>query len=350
MKKNFYNNLFGILNSNGETFIISVTKGIYNGRSIVGQKLLKSKASIFIEDDNITDFWNGILNSVDFNKGTYILELENGIQLFVEHVIGKPNLVICGGGHIALPLCTMAKMLEFNTTIIDDREEFANKERFHMADNIICEDFNEAFKKIIFNKNTYFVIVTRGHKDDRNCLETILKNNFYYVGMIGSKGKVAFVINNMLENGYTKEDIAKVHTPIGIKIGAQTPAEIAISILGEIIQVKNEKLISNIDDKILNEICKRDEPMVLGTIIEKRGSGPRGVGTKMLVYKNKEFIGTIGGGSVENAAYEKALELIEIKESTLEEYDMSNSASAKLGMACGGTVKVLFEFIDKHTK
>lgn len=347
MKKNFYNNLFGILNSNGETFVISVTRGIYNGRSIVGQKLLKSKASIFIEDDNITDFWNGILNSVDFNKGTYILELENGIQLFIEHVIGKPNLVICGGGHIALPLCKMGKMLEFNTTIIDDREEFANEDRFPMADNIICEDFHEAFKKIEFNKNTYFVIVTRGHKDDRKCLETILKNDFYYVGMIGSKGKVAFVINNMLENGYTKEDIAKVHTPIGIKIGAQTPAEIAISILGEIIQVKNEKLISNIDDKILNEICKRDEPMVLGTIIEKRGSGPRGVGTKMLVYKNKEFIGTIGGGSVENAVYEKALELIETKKFTLEEYDLSNSASAKLGMACGGTVKVLFEFIDK---
>jgi len=240
----------------------------------------------------------------------------------------------------------MAKLLEFNTTIIDDREEFANKERFPIADNIICENFDEAFKKIKFNKNTYFVIVTRGHKDDRKCLETILKNDFCYVGMIGSKGKVTFVINSMLENGYTKEEIAKVHTPIGLKIGAKTPAEIAVSILGEIIRVKNEKEISSIDDNILNELSTRNEAMVLSTIIEKHGSGPRGVGTKMLIFKNKSFIGTVGGGSVENAVYEKALELMEAKKAFVEEYDLSNSASAKLGMACGGSVKVLFEFIE----
>ncbi|SFD31062.1 XdhC family protein [Clostridium uliginosum] len=346
MKKNFYRNLFNRLNFNGEAFVVTVTKGIYNGSSIVGQKLLKSKESIFIENDNIVDFWNGILNSVDFNKGTYILGLENGIELFIEYVIGKPDLVICGGGHIAMPLCKMGKMLEFNTTIIDNREEFANKSRFPMADNILCKDFNEAFKEIKFNKNTYFVIVTRGHKDDKKCLETILQNDFYYVGMIGSKSKVAFIINNMLEHGYTKEDIAKVHTPIGLKIGAKTPAEIAISILGEIIEVKNEKPISNIESDIFNGIFKRDQLMILATIIEKHGSGPRGVGTKMLIYKNKDFIGTVGGGSIENAVYEKALELIETKKSILEEYDLSNSASAKLGMACGGSVKVLFEFIE----
>lgn len=347
MKKNFYDNLFNQLTLTGEVLLISVTKGIYNGKCIAGQKLLKSKDGIFIEDDNIMNFWHGILNDVELKKDTYILKLKNEIELFIEYVTGKPKLVICGGGHIALPLCKMAKLLEFNITIIDDRKEFANKDRFPMADNVLCKDFNEAFKEIKFNENTYFVIVTRGHKDDRKCLEIILKNDFNYVGMIGSKSKVAFVLNGMLENGYTKEAIAKVHTPIGIKIGAQTPAEIAVSILGEIIQVKNEKIISNMDDNILNEICIRDEPMILATIIEKHGSGPRDVGTKMLICKNKDFIGTIGGGSIENAVYEKALELIETKNSFLAEYDMSNSASAKLGMACGGNVKVLFEFIDK---
>lgn len=345
MKKNFYKKLFDKLNLKGEAFVISVTKGIHNGESIVGQKLLKIEENIFIEDDKLEEFWNKTINNVDFNKGTYILKLENEIELFIEHIIGVPNLVICGGGHIALPLCQMGKMLEFNTIIIDDRKEFANSERFPMADKVICEGFDEVLKKMKPNKNTYFVIVTRGHKDDRRCLEAILKKDFGYVGMIGSRGKVAFVVNNMLENGYTKEDIEKVHTPIGLKIGAKTPSEIAISILGEIIQVKNKKEISSIEDSILNEILSRNEPMVLATIIEKRGSSPRGVGTKMLIYKNGDFIGTVGGGSVENAAYEKALELIEAKKSVVEEYDLSNSASAKLGMACGGTVKVLFEFI-----
>ena len=346
MKKKFYKKLSGILNSVGEAFVISVTKGSYNGENIVGQKLLKENEKVFIEDDKLKDFWTEILKILDFNKGTYILKLENEIELFIEHIIGNPNLVICGGGHIALPLCKMGKLLEFNTTIIDDREEFANKDRFPMADNIICEDFNEAFKKINFSKNTYVVIITRGHKDDRKCLETILKNDFCYAGMIGSKGKIAFVINNMLENGYTKEEIAKIHTPIGLKIGAKTPAEIAVSILGEIIQVKNEKEISSIDDNILKELSTRNGAMVLATITEKHGSGPRGAGAKMLIFKDKSLIGTVGGGSVENAVYEKALEIMETKKSIVEEYDLSSSASAKLGMACGGRVKVLLEFIE----
>ena len=346
MKKNFYNNILNKLNSNGEAFVMSVTKGIYNGRNIVGQKLLKCKESIFTEDDNIKDFWNGILNIVNYNKGTYLLTLENEVELFIEYITGKPHLAICGGGHIALPLCNIAKMLDFKVTVIDDRLEFANIDRFPMADNILCKDFNEALEEIKPNKSTYFVIITRGHKDDRKCLEKILKNDFFYVGMIGSKGKVEFVINNMLENGYTKEEIDKVHTPIGLSIGGQTPAEIAVSIAGEIILEKNKKESSSIEENILNEIYNRKEVMVLATIIEKHGSSPRGVGTKMLIYENKEFTGTIGGGSIENAVYEKALELIKSKESLVEKYDLSNSSASKLGMACGGTVKVLFEFID----
>ncbi len=346
MKKKYYNNLSNKLHVNGEISEVTVIKGNHNGKNLLGEKLFKSKDYIFIEDENNESFWNSVLEKIDFNKGTHILYLENGVELFIEYITRKPHLVICGGGHIALPLCKIGKMLDFSVTIIDDRPEFANCERFPITDNILCKDFNEAFKEIQFNKNTYFVIITRGHKDDRKCLEIILKSDFFYVGMIGSKSKVAFVTNNMLENGYTKEEINKVHTPIGLSIGGQTPAEIAVSIAAEIILVKNEKESSNIDDNILDEICKEKNVMMLTTIIEKHGSCPRGVGTKMLIYENKEFIGTVGGGSIENAVYKKALELIESKECMVEKYDLSNSDASKLGMACGGTVKVLFEFID----
>ncbi|WP_315078511.1 XdhC/CoxI family protein [uncultured Clostridium sp.] len=346
MKKNFYKDLFKKLKLNEEAFVVTVIEGEYDGKNIAGQKLFKSKENISIEDNSIKNFWNEILSRVDFNKGTYVLELDNKIKLFVEYIIGQLNLVICGGGHVALPLCQMANLLEFNTTVIDSRKEFANKERFPIADKIICKDFSEALKEVTFNKNTYFVIVTRGHKDDRTCLEIVLENDFYYVGMIGSKGKVKFVINSLLETGYKKEEIDKVHTPIGISIGAKTPAELAVSILAEIVQVKNEKIISTIPDNISNAILNRNEPMILATIIEKHGSGPRDAGTKMLVYKNGEFIGTVGGGSVENSVYKRALKLFEEKESILEEYDLSNSASAKLGMVCGGNIKVFFEFIN----
>lgn len=346
MKKKFYSMLFNGLNLYGEVFVISVIKGTHNGEKIIGQKLLKYKEEVIMGDNNLKDFWDEILVNIDFNKGTYILKLKGEIELFIEQLVGNPQLVIFGGGHIALPLCQMGKILEFSTTIIDTRKEFANKDRFKEADEIICEPFEEAFNKIKFNKNTYFVIVTRGHKDDRRCLENILRKESAYVGMIGSRAKVAFVKNNMIENGYSKEELEKVYSPIGLKIGAKTPAEIAVSILGEIIQVKNEKEFSCIEDNILKAICDKNEPMVLATIVEKHGSGPRGAGTKMLIFKDKSFIGTVGGGSVENAVYEKALELIESKNATVEGYDLSNTASAKLGMACGGKVKVLFEFIE----
>jgi xanthine dehydrogenase accessory factor len=346
MKKFFYNKLEQLLKINGEAYVITIMCGTHNGKSITGEKLVKSKDTIFIESESISEFWKEILNDVDLNKGTHIAVLDDETEVFIEYILDKPNLIICGGGHIALPLCNIGKMLEFKTTIIDDRIEFANSERFPMANRVLCKDFNEAIEEVKPNKSTYFVIVTRGHKDDRKCLEKILTKDFFYVGMIGSKSKVAFVINNMLENGYTKEQIEKVHTPIGLNIGGQTPAEIAVSIAGEIILEKNKIEAGNIEEDILDSICNRKEPMVLATIIEKHGSSPRGVGTKMLIYQNREISGTIGGGSVENAVYELALDLIKRKESFVESYNLSNSAASKLGMVCGGTIKVLFEYID----
>jgi xanthine dehydrogenase accessory factor len=346
MKKIFYNKIAHLLNVNGEAYVITIMSGKYNEKSIIGEKLVKSKDTIIMKNESISEFWNEILNSIDLNKGTHSAVLDDETEVFIEYILDKPNLIICGGGHIALPLCNIGKMLEFKTTIIDDRIDFANIERFPMADRVLCKDFNEAIEDVKPNKSSYFVIVTRGHKDDRKCLEKILTKDFFYVGMIGSRGKVALVINNMLANGYTKEQIEKVHTPIGLKIGGQTPAEIAVSIAGEMILEKNKIEASNIEEDILDSICNRKEPMVLATIIEKHGSSPRGIGTKMLIYENKKFSGTVGGGSIENAVYELALDLIKRKESLVESYNLSNSAASKLGMACGGTIKVLFEYID----
>lgn len=345
MKKKFYNNLFSKLNEKGELNVITVVKGSYKEKNLVGEKCLKIEDEIFMEDESLSGFWIDILEKIDFSNGTTIFKIDDNLKVFIEFVSSKPDLVICGGGHIALPLCKLGNMVEFKTTIIDDREEFANISRFPMANRVICEEFSKAIGEVQPNKSTYFVIITRGHKDDRKCLETILKKEFSYVGMIGSKGKIAYIINNLLENGFSEEEISKLHSPIGLKIGAQTPEEIAVSIIGEIIAEKNKKQTSIIEDNILNPICNRKEPMILATIIDKHGSCPRGVGTKMLIYENKEFVGTVGGGSIENAVYKKALELIKTKKSSVEAYDLSNSAASNLGMVCGGNLKVLFEFI-----
>lgn len=342
MGRDFYSKLKKLLDTNQEVYLIK----FLDEKNNISNKVIKiNKELVFESQDNIIEYTN-IINKININKNEKRIKINENLQLIIEHIKGKPQLVICGGGHIALSLSSMAKMLDFNVTVIDDREEFANKERFPEADNVICDNFNNALDNISFNKNSYFVIVTRGHKADQECLEKILKNEFRYLGMIGSKAKVANSIRQLIEKGYTTEQINKVHAPIGISINAKTPAEISISILAQIIQEKNNENTSSIDDEILNDIIYDNYNKVLVSILDKRGSSPRGVDAKMLVKENGEFIGTIGGGAVEKVAYEKALAIIKEKKSYIESYDLSNSSAAKLGMACGGTIKVLFEYIN----
>ena len=123
--------------------------------------------------------------------------------------------------------------------------------------------------------------------------------------MIGSKAKVANSIRQLLEKGYNTEDINKVNAPIGINIGAKTPAEIAVSIMAQIIQEKNNDNVSSIDEEILKEIVCDKDGKVLVSILDKRGSSPRGIDAKMLVMEDGTFTGTIGGGSVENEYMKK---------------------------------------------
>lgn len=345
MGKDFYKKLRDALNRNEEVYLMTFLNE--NNNNITNKVIKINDELVFESQENINKYTD-LINKINFNKNEKEIKINENLELIIEHIKGKPQLVICGGGHIALSLASMAKMLDFNVIVIDDREEFANKDRFPEADNVICDNFSNALNNISFNKNSYFVIVTRGHKADQECLEKILKNEFRYLGMIGSKAKVANSIRQLLERGYTTEDINKVHAPIGISIAAKTPAEISISILAQIIQEKNNENTLSIDEEILDDIINNNCNKVLVSILDKRGSSPRGVDAKMLVKENGEFIGTIGGGIVENVAYEKALDLIKERKSHIESYDLSNSAAAKLGMACGGTIKVLFEYINSN--
>ncbi|MEN8077456.1 XdhC family protein [Clostridioides difficile] len=343
MNREFYRRVQEELNSNRNIFIVTIIKDKKDKR--IGKKILKVNDEVIIEDEENIDVYDDIVEKINFNECGRILKINDDVEIIIENIISKPSLVICGGGHIALSLASMAKMLDFNITVIDDRDEFANKNRFPEVDNIICDKFNTALDKIEFNRNSYFVIVTRGHRADQDCVEKILKNEFRYLGMIGSRAKVANSIRQLLEKGYTTEEINKVNAPIGLNIGAKTPAEISVSIMAQIIQEKNSRNLSTVDDEILNDIVYGERKKVLVSILDKRGSSPRGIDAKMLVKDDGSFIGTIGGGVVENAAYEKALELIKEEKSHIESYDLSNSAAAKLGMACGGIIKVLFEYI-----
>ncbi|OPX96925.1 MAG: putative xanthine dehydrogenase subunit A [Syntrophorhabdus sp. PtaB.Bin006] len=159
--------------------------------------------------------------------------------LVIEAVIPSPRLYIYGAGHISQYISRMAKTVDFHVTIIDDRESFANRERFPEADEVIVEEFKDDFDTMRPLPNGYAVIVTSGHKHDAVVLEGVLKKPPRYIGMIGSKRKVKILFDDLRGKGVPEDLLRTVHAPIGIDIGADTPQEIAISIVAELIKVRS---------------------------------------------------------------------------------------------------------------
>ena len=163
------------------------------------------------------------------------------MKVFIDILQSKEEVLIFGAGHVAVCVSKLAKMMGFKVTIIDDREEFANKDRFPEADEIVTEDIERVLTHIKITPSTYIIIVTRGHLQDQEVLASVIKSKAAYLGMIGSRKKNATVFQQLIEQGVLKEELDKVHAPIGIDIKAQTPEEIAISIIAEIIQVRRKK-------------------------------------------------------------------------------------------------------------
>lgn len=159
-------------------------------------------------------------------------------KTLVETIHPSPPLYIFGAGHVSQFIAPLATNVGFQVTVIDDRHQFASRERFPDAHKIIVEDFQEVFNKLRFTGEEYVVIVTRGHQNDRDVLEESLKRETKYLGMIGSRRKVKIILEHMKECGYPPEKVDNVYSPIGISINAETPQEIAVSIVGEIITVR----------------------------------------------------------------------------------------------------------------
>lgn len=249
-----------------------------------------------------------------------------------EWFAAQPELLICGAGHISCELVKMASCLDFHIKVIDDRDMFVTEERFPAADERICDSF-ENLKQYV-EPNAYCVVVTRGHKDDYSCVKTILSVPHQYLGMIGSKKKVATVFENLRQEGVEEEKIKSIFAPIGLDIKAATPAEIAVSILAEIIAEKNKDCRASVS----KELLENKTFGILCIIVEKTGSTPRGVGSMMLVTES-EIIDSIGGGAIEFAVIEEARHCSEVM---MKEYQLDNEKSRELGMVCGGTNKVLF--------
>lgn len=163
-------------------------------------------------------------------------------EIFIEPILPQLTLYIFGAGHVGQSLAKIGKIIGFRIVVIDDREEFANKERFPDADEILVADFNKVKEKLKFSKRSCFIIATHGHKNDLEALRSFIESDLLYIGMIGSKRKVKEIFESLKRDGISKRLLERVHAPIGLSIGAETPAEIAISIMAEIIsEIRTEK-------------------------------------------------------------------------------------------------------------
>ncbi len=159
--------------------------------------------------------------------------LDDETELLVEPVLSKPRLVIAGGGHVGLALARMAALLEYDVTVIDDRTEFSERERFGPGIDVVRMDMVEALRSLPMGWNTFIVIATRGHKLDSHCLREAVKRDARYVGLLGSKRKTVLIAKLLRDEGVSDERIRAVHAPIGLDLGGRTPSEIALSVLAE---------------------------------------------------------------------------------------------------------------------
>jgi xanthine dehydrogenase accessory factor len=160
------------------------------------------------------------------------------LSVFVEPVVPQPRVFIFGAGHISKSISKIANLAGFATAIVDNREAFANSERFPEASEILAEEYEDVFPKLAIRDTSYLVIVTRGHRDDMRVLRWAVSTNAKYIAMIGSKRKVIGVLHELEKEGIPRQAFERVFAPMGLEIGAITPEEIAVSIVAEMIAMR----------------------------------------------------------------------------------------------------------------
>ena len=160
------------------------------------------------------------------------------VQLLYEPLLPPDRLLVIGAGHIAVPMHEIGKILGFEVIVVDDRADFATKERFPSADEVLCIPFGTVPAQITIDRATYLVLVTRAHEHDEEVLRQVANSRAPYIGMIGSKRRVITVYRRLLEEGVTQEQLRRIYAPVGLAINARTPQEIAVAVMAEIVSVK----------------------------------------------------------------------------------------------------------------
>ena len=307
-----------------------------------------------------TNEFRKIRDALVQGRAAQLIREVDGVR-YVRRFVPAERLIILGGGHVSQALCSVAAMLDFTVVVADDRPDFANRDRFPQAARILCDDFAHAIDALAIGPGDYVCIVTRGHRWDDLCLRRVLQGRQpTYLGMIGSRRRVSAQLENLATDGFDPARIASVHTPIGLDIGAITPAEIAISICAQLVQrrrslparEKTDGLLTqtNTDPALLDYLAETSEPHALLLVLSSAGSTPVKSGAVMAVNALGRGWGTIGGGCGEAAAMLRARRMIGTGGRAVMEVDMDNDVAADRGMACGGSMIVLIEDASETDK
>lgn len=192
--------------------------------------------SMPVVDETLTALLSDRLKQHDWRQPVVLDIHHNGLyRLFWDRLSLKQKALVLGAGHISQPLVHMLELIGYDVTVVDDRPDFANRHRFPEATEIVCETFATALTKMDMNRYQAAIIVTRGHRYDLDCLRALIQKPIAYLGMIGSQRRVQSVRELLIAEGVPAERLASLRAPIGLDIGAQSPAEIALSITAEVV-------------------------------------------------------------------------------------------------------------------
>ena len=286
------------------------------------------------------------------------MEMTAGSAGYYRKFIPQERLIVLGGGHISQPVCHIASMLGFDVTVVDDRPVFANYERFPDVSKVICEEFRPAIRELQINENDYVCVVTRGHQWDGECLREILSGQMpSYLGMIGSRRRVKSLYDVLEDEGFDRDVLESIHSPIGLPIKAVTPAEIGVSICAELVAHRrlqvgtaDERPVleqTDVNKEMLDFAIDGNEAKAIMTVIGTKGSTPAPSGAMMVIDTLGNSKGTIGGGCSEAEVIGLARRIAAEGGSEIAYIDMMNEAAEEEGMACGGTMEVLIEAIER---
>lgn len=203
---------------------------------------LAGRKGLWRPGDDLASLPGGLADRLDLGAGLgrpgWLPAGAGGSKIFLQPLTGQPVVYLFGGGHISLYLAPLLHLVGFGVVVVDDRPEFAGRDRFPQADELLVRSFAAALDGLALDERSYVVIVTRGHLHDKDVLAQALRAPSAYVGMIGSRRKKGLIYRALLGEGFTPADLDRVHAPIGLDIGADTPAEIAVSIVAELIAVR----------------------------------------------------------------------------------------------------------------